>query len=88
VQLQPPLVVILRATDSVKKNLEHLEKRLNEMQPSDSLQDRKELQREISQTKALLRNLNMLILDIFKEFDQVIEKIMADSSVAKAGPES
>jgi len=39
--------------------------------------DKKEVQREIWQLKALLRNLNLLILDIFKEFDQVIEKMLA-----------
>ena len=41
------------------------------------------MQREIWQLKALLRNLNLLVLDVFKEFDQVIEKMLAQSTGQK-----
>ena len=33
--------------------------------------------------RALLRNLNLLILDIFKEFDQVVAKILATNNSSK-----
>lgn len=67
-QLQPPLVIILGATDSVKQNLTELEA-LHEAIPVESKQERKEALKEVQQARALLRNLNLLVLDIFKEFD-------------------
>lgn len=67
-QLQPPLVVILRATDSVKQNLTSLEAQLEAIAP-EKKEERKEALKEVQQARALLRNLNLLILDIFKEFD-------------------
>ena len=70
--------MILRATDTVKRNLTSVEARLAELADTpETKQERKELQKEAGQVKALLRNLNLLILDIFKEFDTVIEKIIA-----------
>lgn len=35
------------------------------------------------QTKALYRNLNLLIVDVFKEFDQIIEKVLTTSKKQK-----
>ena len=35
--------------------------------------------KELVQAKALHRNLNLLIVDIFKEFDQIIEKVLTTS---------
>ena len=70
--------MILRATDTVKRNLTSVEARLAELAGTpETKQERKDLQKEAGQVKALLRNLNLLILDIFKEFDTVIEKIIA-----------
>ena len=37
------------------------------------------LRKELAQAKALHRNLNLLIVDIFKEFDQIIEKVLTTS---------
>ena len=70
--------MILRATDTVKRNLTSVEAKLAELADTpETKQERKDLQKEAVQVKALLRNLNLLILDIFKEFDTVIEKIIA-----------
>lgn len=71
--LQPPLVEILRATETIKDNLVSLEAQLKTSENT----SKQDLQREIQSLKALLRNLNLLIIDIFKEFDQVIEKILS-----------
>lgn len=45
--------------------------------------DHKDLEREIWQLKALLRNLNLLVLDVFKEIDTVIEKMMVQPASQK-----
>ena len=93
-EVEPPLVVILRATDIVKKNLSDLNTQLKDTEARSPEEEKvnsdrkKELQREIWQLKALLRNLNLLILDVFKEFDQVIEKMLAPPSGTGAGKES
>ena len=71
--LQPQLVEILRATETIKHNLVSLEAQLKTSENT----SKQDLQREIQSLKALLRNLNLLIIDIFKEFDQVIEKILS-----------
>lgn len=63
--LQPPLVEILRATETVKHNLTSLE---NQFKTAENA-NKQDLQKEIQSLKALLRNLNLLIIDIFKEFD-------------------
>lgn len=64
--LQPPLVEILKSTETVRSNMRDLEQRLNTCIEEEA---KKELKKELGQTKALLRNLNLLIIDIFKEFD-------------------
>lgn len=78
-ELQPPLVVILRATETVKCNLLEQEKQLAEAVASGSAdtQARKDLLKEVQKVRALLRNLNLLILDVFKDFDSVIEKTLS-----------
>lgn len=56
---------ILKATETVKSNLRELEKQVE----SCPVEEKKEVQNEMWQTMALLRNLNLLLIDIFKEFD-------------------
>lgn len=91
-ELCPPLVEILKATSIVKGNLTSLEAELTQLESDTEInvEERKELTKEINKVKALLRNLNLLILDIFKEFDQVIEKIQAQqkAQAAKEGTAS
>jgi len=66
----------MKATEKVKKNVLELEAK----QKAEKSQEDPDLVKELNQAKALLRNLNLLILDIFKEFDQVIEKFFASES--------
>ena len=70
--------MILSTTDEVRTNLADVEEQLKVVetdikesteQNTELLERKKEIQREIWQLKALLRNLNLLILDVFKEFD-------------------
>ena len=58
-------------TSIVKGNLTSLEAELTQLESDTEInvEERKELTKEINKVKALLRNLNLLILDIFKEFD-------------------
>lgn len=58
----------MKATEKVKKNVVELEAKQKEMS-ADKSQEDLDLVKELNQAKALLRNLNLLILDIFKEFD-------------------
>lgn len=69
----------MKATEKVKKNVLELEAKQKELS-ADKSQEDSDLVKELNQAKALLRNLNLLILDIFKEFDQVIEKFFASES--------
>ena len=89
-EIMPPLVIILRATETVKCNLSEIEAQLSEKVAGASQEsntstaaERKALLKESHKVRALLRNLNLLILDIFKEFDQVVAKILATNNSSK-----
>ena len=71
----------------MKNNLSEIEAQLAEKVAGASQEsststsaERKALVKEANKIRALLRNLNLLILDIFKEFDQVVTKILGPSS--------
>ena len=71
--MQPPLVEIMSVSDKIKEYISELEVEI--LMETD--EERKEqLKTEQIQSKALHRNLNLLIVDVFKEFDQVVEKVL------------
>ena len=72
-EMQPPLVEIMSVSDKIKEYISELEVEI--LMETD--EERKEqLKTEQIQSKALHRNLNLLIVDVFKEFDQVVEKVL------------
>ena len=68
--MQPPLVEIICIADKIKDYIGAIESDM-ENEPDEEV--KVQLKVEHAQAKALVRNLNLLIVDIFKEFDQVLE---------------
>ena len=74
--MQPPLVEIICIADKTKDYISSIELDM-EIEPDEEA--KAQLRAEHAQAKALVRNLNLLIVDVFKEFDQVLEKVMKAS---------
>lgn len=75
-ELKPPLVEFLMISDKIKDQMNSLEVSVMLEQEEET---KEILRKELVQAKALHRNLNLLIVDIFKEFDQIIEKVLTTS---------
>lgn len=71
---RPPLVEILLVMKSVKASVSALEA---QCEASTDKSEKKHITSECNRVRALSRNLNLLIIDIFKELDVVLEKIVS-----------
>ena len=78
--MQPPLVEIMTISDKIKEYISGLDAQI--LVEADE-GTKEQLKKEHTQAKALLRNLNLLIVDIFKEFDQVVEKVLQTNKKQK-----
>ena len=79
-EIQPPLVEIMSVTDRIKEYMHDLDASIL-LETNEEVKE--SLKKEHIQTMALHRNLNLLIVDIFKEFDQVVEKVLQTSKKQK-----
>ena len=79
-EIQPPLVEIMSVTDRIKEYMHDLDASIL-LETNEEVKE--SLKKEHIQTTALHRNLNLLIVDIFKEFDQVVEKVLQTSKKQK-----
>ena len=76
----PPLVEFLTISDKIKDHMNNIEVSIM-MEQDEETKD--SLRREQNQAKALHRNLNLLIVDVFKEFDQIIERVLTTTKKQK-----